>query len=133
MERECLDRIVVEYPRVVLATGGGIVAEAGTYEVLLASFFTIWLEATPEIMFERVLAQHDARIASAHMRSEAIDNITGTLKARRHLYELAHASYDTSGKPVERIVADLLDVRARAESERQSNNDPDENTVWSRT
>lgn len=132
MERECLDRIVAEYPRVVLATGGGIVAEAGTYEVLLGSFFTIWLEATPEVMFERVLAQHDARIASAHMRSEAIDNITRTLEARRHLYELAHASYDTSGKEIDAIVTDLLDLRRQAESEGQLD-EPDEKTVWSRT
>jgi XRE family aerobic/anaerobic benzoate catabolism transcriptional regulator len=133
IERECLDRIVAEYPRVVLEAGGGIVAEAATYEVLLTSFFTVWLEATPEIMFERVLDQHDARIASSHMRREAIDNITRTLEARRHLYELAHASYDTSGKPVARIVDDLLELSRVADSERKPKGDRDELTVWSRT
>lgn len=133
LERECLDRIVSDYPMVVLATGGGIVAEAATYEVLLASFFTIWLEAPPEVMFERVLEQHDARIASSHMRREAIDNITRTLEARRHLYELAHASYDTSGKPVERIVADLLELRRSAGNAPKPNDEHDARTVWNRT
>lgn len=133
LERECLARIVSEYPKVVLAPGGGIVAEAATYEILLASFFTIWLQATPEVMFERVLEQHDARIASSHMRHEAVDNITRTLEARRHLYELAHASYDTSGKPVERIVTDLLELRRTAGKARSQNDDHDTRTVWSRT
>jgi XRE family transcriptional regulator, aerobic/anaerobic benzoate catabolism transcriptional regulator len=107
LERSCLERIVVEYPNVVLATGGGIVAEAATYELLLGSFFTVWLKAKPREMFERVLLQHDARIASAQLRFEAVDNIKRTLEARRHLYELAHAAYDTSGKLPGEIVSAL--------------------------
>jgi len=118
LERECLDRIIAEYPRVVLATGGGIVAEAATYELLLGSFYTIWLKATPLVMFERVLGQHDTRIAGAGMRREAIDNITRTLEARRHLYELAHATYDTSQESVERVVTALLKLRPLAKNER---------------
>ncbi len=108
LERTCLERVVAEYPDVVLATGGGIVAESATYEVLLSSFFTIWLQAKPRVMFERVLAQHDARIASTQLRDEAIENIGRTLEARRRLYELAHASFDTSGKTLEQIVTALV-------------------------
>lgn len=108
LERSCLERIVGQYPEVVIATGGGIVAEAATYEVLLGACFTVWLTAKPSVMFERVLAQHDARIASEHMRSEAINNIARTIEARQHLYELAHSSYDTSDKSIEQSVPDLL-------------------------
>jgi XRE family aerobic/anaerobic benzoate catabolism transcriptional regulator len=107
LERSCLERILVNYPNVVLAAGGGIVAESATYELLLGSFFTIWLKAKPRVMFERVLGQHDARIANDQMRFEAIDNIKRTLEARQHLYELAHASYDTTGRSVEQIVPAL--------------------------
>ncbi|HET9929281.1 MAG TPA: helix-turn-helix transcriptional regulator [Polyangiaceae bacterium] len=108
IERRCLERIIVNHPKVVLATAGGIVAETATYEVLLSSFFTIWLKASPEVMFERVLAQHDARIASPELRHEALENIERTLEARRHLYELAPAAFDTSGKSIEQIVRGLL-------------------------
>ncbi|HET9955288.1 MAG TPA: helix-turn-helix transcriptional regulator [Polyangiaceae bacterium] len=108
IERRCLERIIVNHPKVVLATAGGIVAETATYELLLNSFFTIWLKASPEVMFERVLAQHDARIASPELRTEAIENIERTLGARQHLYELAPAAFDTSGKTVEQIVRGLL-------------------------
>jgi XRE family aerobic/anaerobic benzoate catabolism transcriptional regulator len=108
LERSCLERILVSHPNVVLAAGGGIVAESATYELLLGSFFTIWLKAKPRVMFERVLAQHDARIANDQMRFEAIDNIKRTLEARQHLYQLAHAAYDTTGKSVEQIVPALV-------------------------
>ena len=110
LERSCLERILVNHPNVVLATGGGIVAEAATYELLLGSFFTVWLKAKPRVMFERVLAQHDARIASTQLRFEAVDNIKRTLEARRHLYELADASYDTSGKAPGEIVSALISL-----------------------
>lgn len=108
IERRCLERIIVNHPKVVLATAGGLVAETATYEILLSSFFTIWLKASPNVMFERVLAQHDARIASPELRHEAIENIERTLDARRHLYELAPAAFDTSGKSVEQIVKGLM-------------------------
>jgi XRE family aerobic/anaerobic benzoate catabolism transcriptional regulator len=108
LERTCLERITAEYPSVVLATGGGVVAESATYELLLASYFTIWLRARPRVMFERVLMQHDARIASAQLRDEALENIARTLEVRQPLYQLAHASFDTSGKPIAQIVPALL-------------------------
>lgn len=108
LERRCLERVVVSYPKVVLATGGGIVTEPGTYQLLLSSFYAIWLKARPQLMFARVMAQHDARIASPQLRSEAMDNIARTLEARRHLYELAHTSLDTSGKTVDQTVRALL-------------------------
>jgi XRE family aerobic/anaerobic benzoate catabolism transcriptional regulator len=107
LERKCLERVIAEFPGVVLATGGGIVAETPTYELLLTSFFTIWLKARPQIMFERVLSQHDARIASTELRKEAIENITRTLDARQHLYELAAVSFDTGGKTPDQIASAL--------------------------
>ncbi len=126
LERRCLERVISSYPRVILATGGGIVAEPATYELLLTSFFTIWLKAEPLAMFERVLAEHDARIASAEMREEALENIGRTLEARRHLYELAPASFDTTGRTASQIVPALLaliptSAHAKAAAGREQN------------
>lgn len=108
LERRCIERLVLNYPSVVLATGGGIVAEAANYELLLSSFFTVWLKARPQVMFERVLDQHDARIASAELRDEALENIERTLQARQHLYELASASLDTTGRPAAELLPSLI-------------------------
>lgn len=108
LERRALERVILAHPKAVLATGGGIVTEPGTYELLLSSCYTVWLQAKPQSMFERVMAQHDARIASPQLRSEAMEHIARTLDARRHLYEFAHASLDTSGKTVEQLLRALL-------------------------
>lgn len=107
LEKRCLDRIIAQYPEVVLATGGGIVVEPGTYELLLHSFFCVWLHAEPQEHFRRVMAQHDARIATPELQEEAMANIVGALEARRKLYSLAHASVDTTGHEVEALVEQI--------------------------
>ena len=38
----------------VLATGGGIVSEPLTFDLILSSFYTIWLKAEPEEHMARV-------------------------------------------------------------------------------
>ena len=108
LERRCLERIITTYPEVVLATGGGIVAEPATYELLQHSFYNVWLKATPEEHFQRVMAQHDARIASVQLQQEAMENILHTLEARESLYELAHLKVLTSDKSVQQTLTELL-------------------------
>ena len=112
LERRCLERIITTYPEVVLATGGGIVAEPATYELLQHSFYNVWLKATPEEHFQRVMAQHDARIASAQLQQEAMENILRTLEARESLYELAHFTVLTSDKSVPQTMTELLALLA---------------------
>ena len=103
LERQCLEHVINHYPRVVLATGGGIVAEPGTYELLLHSFLTLWMHATPEVHFQRVMAQHDVRIATPQLHNEAMANIVSALNARRRLYALAHVDIDTTGLDIQAV------------------------------
>lgn len=107
LEKRCLDRIIARYPEVVLATGGGIVVEPATYELLLHSFFCVWLHAEPQEHFRRVMAQHDARIATPELQEEAMANIVGALEARRKLYGLAQAGIDTTHRDVNELVDEL--------------------------
>lgn len=113
LERRCLERVIATYPQVVLATGGGIVAAAPTYELLLHSFYNVWLKAEPEEHFTRVMAQHDARIASPQLQKEAMENIHYALDARAELYDLAHAKVNTSGKTVEQTAKELARLLSR--------------------
>ncbi len=107
LEKRCLDRVIGQYPEVVLATGGGIVVEPATYELILHTFFCVWLHAEPSEHFRRVMAQHDARIATPELQEEALANITAAVEARRKLYALAHANVDTTGRDVETLVQEL--------------------------
>ncbi len=96
LERESLERVIADHSRVVIATGGGIVAESGTYEQVLRSFYTVWLNTRPDVLFERVLREKDARIATPALHREALEHIHRMLEARTSLYRLADAVLDTS-------------------------------------
>ena len=108
LERRCIERIIDTHPRVVLAPGGGIVAGAATYELLLRTFFTVWLKAEPEVHFARVMAQNDARIATAALQREALEHIHRMLDARESLYRLTNATLDTSGLNVDDALQQLI-------------------------
>lgn len=109
LERRCLERLVASYPEVVLATGGGLVVEPLTYEILLSSFSTFWLHADPEIHFRRVMDQHDIRIAKPALYREAMDNIRRTLEARDLLYRMANYAVDTSPLSIDEVVGRIAD------------------------
>jgi XRE family transcriptional regulator, aerobic/anaerobic benzoate catabolism transcriptional regulator len=110
LERRCIEQVLDTHPRVVLAPGGSIVAEAATYELLLRTFYTVWLKARPEIHFARVMAQNDARIATSALRSEALEHIHRTLDSRESLYQLTNATLDTTDLTIDGSLARLLQI-----------------------
>lgn len=114
IERQCIERIIGEHERVVLATGGGIVSESGTYERVLRAFRTVWLRARPDVHFQRVMQQKDARIATEALRKEALEHIHRMLDAREALYRLAEVSIDTSDLSAEDALGALIDAVAPA-------------------
>ncbi|MEM7227139.1 MAG: helix-turn-helix transcriptional regulator [Pseudomonadota bacterium] len=108
LERRCLQQVVDTQDRVVLATGGGIVTDPSTYDLLLESFFTVWLHATPEEHMERVRAQGDLRPMAGN--PEAMDELKLILGSREALYRRADRAFDTAGRPVGICRRSLLDL-----------------------
>jgi len=106
LERRCLERIIEEQPRFVLATGGSIVSEPATFERLLAACRTIWLTAAPQEHMERVVAQGDMRPMAGN--GESMADLQRILVERETLYRRADAKVDTSG----RSTAETLDALA---------------------
>src|SRR5437879_2914611 len=60
-ERRALERVLAEQPQAVIATGGSLVTDPGTYELLLERCRSIWLKAAPQDHMARVIAQGDMR------------------------------------------------------------------------
>src|SRR3977135_4151328 len=60
-EQAALGQLLARKELMVLATGGGIVSEPLTFELILSSFYTIWLKADPEEHMGRVRKQGDLR------------------------------------------------------------------------
>src|SRR5438309_11240436 len=60
-ERRALERVLAEQPRAVIATGGSLVTDPGTYELLLERCRCVWLKAMAQEHMARVLAQGGTR------------------------------------------------------------------------
>ena len=114
-ERRALEETIQLYPDAVIATPGGIVSDASTFNLLLANCFTIWLRASPEEHMNRVIAQGDLRPMSGNTgNSEAMDDLKRILAGRAAFYGKADKSFDTSKKSADDCLDALLAmVRAK--------------------
>jgi len=104
-ERRALQRVLRNHDRAVIATGGSIVSEPETYQLLRERCFCVWLKASPEEHMARVVAQGDMRPFRG--RAEALDEIRRLLADRDGLYARADATIDTSAQPVKQSMARL--------------------------
>ena len=112
LERQCLEAIVARFDRVMIATGGSLVTEPATYDLLLATCFVVWLSATPEQHMSRVLAQGDLRPMADS--PQAMDDLKAILESRTPLYAKADAEVMTSGKSETEAVAALMEAISSA-------------------
>src|ERR1700722_4642057 len=110
MEQAALTQLLARKELTVLATGGGIVSEPVTFDLILSSFYTIWLKAEPEEHMARVRGQGDLR-PMADDRS-AMDELRNILVSREPLYARASAVVDTAGLSVDNAAARLIDAVA---------------------
>jgi XRE family aerobic/anaerobic benzoate catabolism transcriptional regulator len=97
---------IQRYPRFVMATGGSLVSEPGTFERLLSSCFTVWVLASPEEHMQRVLAQGDMR-PMANNR-DAMSDLKRILAEREALYSKADIQVETSGHTFEESLEILI-------------------------
>jgi XRE family aerobic/anaerobic benzoate catabolism transcriptional regulator len=109
-ERRALEEVLQIYPDAVIATPGGIVSEAATFNELLTHCTTVWLQADPEDHMNRVAAQGDMRPMAAS--AEAMDDLRRILAGRAAFYSRADLALDTSRQPLDGTFA-LLRARVR--------------------
>lgn len=107
-ERRALDRVLAQHDRAVIATGGSLVTDPETYQLLLDRCQCVWLKAAPEEHMSRVIAQGDMRPFKG--RSAALDEIRKLLADRERLYRRAAATVDTSNKTLRQSLADLRKI-----------------------
>jgi XRE family aerobic/anaerobic benzoate catabolism transcriptional regulator len=104
-ERRALEDVVRTYPQAVIATPGGVVSDAATFNLLLSRCFTVWLQATPEEHMNRVVAQGDLRPMSGN--GEAMEDLKRILAGRNSFYAKADLAYSTSAVPLDEAFAGL--------------------------
>jgi XRE family transcriptional regulator, aerobic/anaerobic benzoate catabolism transcriptional regulator len=102
LERETLESVVAKSEPMVLATGGGLVTSPDTLAILRRAATTIWLRATPEDHWNRVVRQGDRRPMKDH--PQAMADLRALLASREPLYASADHVVDTSGLSVNGVV-----------------------------
>ncbi len=113
LELAALERVIARAGPMVVTTAGGIVAEASTFDLLLSSFFTVWLKARPEDHMRRVRRQGDFR-PMGDDRS-AMRELRAILESREPLYARAEFVLDTSTLTLAEGVDGLVEaIRARS-------------------
>jgi XRE family aerobic/anaerobic benzoate catabolism transcriptional regulator len=105
LERETLGEVLAQNRPMVLATGGGIVASPDTYALLKQAAVTIWLRASAEDHWNRVIRQGDRRPMADH--PQAMADLRALLAARQPLYATADHTIETSGRSVDEVVDDI--------------------------
>jgi XRE family transcriptional regulator, aerobic/anaerobic benzoate catabolism transcriptional regulator len=110
LERETLRGVIAEGRDAVLATGGSIVTDADSFELLRRGATTVWLKARPEDHMLRVRAQGDER--PMRNRGDAMSELRSLLRTRGSLYAQAEHVVDTSLLGVDGSVRALVKVLA---------------------
>ena len=98
-ERRAVEESIQIYPEAVLATPGGLVSDAATFNLLLGHCTTVWLQADPEDHMGRVRAQGDLRPMAAS--AEAMEDLKNILKGRSAFYAKAQYRVNTSEQPLD--------------------------------
>jgi XRE family aerobic/anaerobic benzoate catabolism transcriptional regulator len=104
-ERRALDDTVQRHRNAVIATPGGIVSDAATFNRLLDQCTTVWLQATPDEHMSRVLAQGDYRPMAGN--AEAMDDLRRILAGRSPFYAKADTVVSTAGQTLDQSFAAL--------------------------
>lgn len=105
-ERRALEATLAAHTDAVIATPGGLVADPGTFNLLLGRCTTVWLQATPEDHMRRVLKQGDTRPMTASR--EAMADLKSILEGRAAFYAKADLQVHTSGLELREAHASLL-------------------------
>jgi XRE family aerobic/anaerobic benzoate catabolism transcriptional regulator len=109
-ERRALFRIAEDHEGgVVMTTGGSIVSERDTFDLLQSRFYCVWIKASPEEHMSRVVAQGDMRPfdSTRGATSEALEDLRRILASRDALYARADAVVDTASRTVKQSLKDL--------------------------
>lgn len=110
LEREALEALGAEPSPLVLAPGGSIVGSPENFALLRRRCATVWLRATPEDHWNRVIQQGDHRPMAQN--PQAFEELRSLLTAREELYRTADYIVDTSGRSVLSVVKEVLTLVA---------------------
>jgi XRE family transcriptional regulator, aerobic/anaerobic benzoate catabolism transcriptional regulator len=106
-EEKALKSIIARTGPIMVAASGGIVAEPLAFDLLMTSFFSVWVRAAPEEHMNRV-REHDITLIGRGQ--DATEELTAVLASREPYYRRARAVLDTTGVDAATSVTELVDL-----------------------
>lgn len=106
VELSVLKRFLLKHEEAILATGGSVVTSPDAFRLLSERTRTIWLKATPQEHWDRVVKQGDLR--PIENRPHAMAELRRRLREREPLYSQAEVTCSTSERSVAAVVSDLV-------------------------
>jgi XRE family aerobic/anaerobic benzoate catabolism transcriptional regulator len=91
---DLLIKLLARNEPLVIATGGSVVTDVESWQLLRRRTHTVWLKASPEDHWKRVLGQGDTR--PMENRTSAMTELRSILSQRAPLYAEAAQTVDTS-------------------------------------
>jgi XRE family aerobic/anaerobic benzoate catabolism transcriptional regulator len=113
---DVLLRMLARNESVIIATGGSVVTDAETWQLLKRRTHTVWIKATPEDHWKRVLGQGDTRPMAN--RASAMSELRAILAQRAPLYAEASQTIDTASLRVTEAVKQIA-LRIREQKPRK--------------
>ncbi len=95
---DVLLKLLPQKKPMVIATGGSVVTDPETWQLLKRRTHTVWVKATPEDHWKRVLGQGDTRPMAN--RTSAMAELRSILSQRSPVYAEAAQTIDTSSMRV---------------------------------
>ena len=89
----------------VIATGGGAPCQPGAMDALLKTSLVVWLDASPEIIAERLSGLEDRPLL---VGSRRLDTLRIQARQRVPIYSRAHLRIDVDDVDVDTVAARLL-------------------------
>jgi XRE family aerobic/anaerobic benzoate catabolism transcriptional regulator len=114
LESAALCRLLARSSGCVLATGGSLVTEIESWELVKQRCFTVWLHATPQEFMKRLRRQGDTR--PMQNSSSALAELKSLLARREPLYAQAALTIKTTHTLPATIVRQIM--RAAADQQR---------------
>ena len=72
-ERRALERVVNQHERAVIATGGSLVTDPATYELLRERCLCVWLKASPDEHMSRVMPRATQTVVRSQLARFGLD------------------------------------------------------------
>ncbi|WP_312029475.1 shikimate kinase [Paenibacillus sedimenti] len=114
LESKALEHILGQQGQ-ILATGGGAVLAESNRACMLRHGYVVALQASPETIIQRVRSDQNRPLLQGNLE----DRVYMLLEQRKHAYDFAHTTIDTTELTTDQIVEEII-VRAGLKEEGQA-------------